>query len=141
MSLPLMIAGAAFSFYGRIKAAEKEADMLRDKSILLQRSAQDILDLNEENAEATRVEIREISGSAATKFAQSGFGVDMDSLADIASAGAKEISIKTKQAEREASMRRLEASYHQRNAGNIRKTAMISGTGAILGAVSGSFGE
>lgn len=141
MALPLLIAGAAFSFYGRIRAAEAEADQLRDKSILLNRSAQDILDLNEFNADATGIRIDETKASAKTKFAQSGFAVDIDSLADIAAAGAKEISINTQIAEREAASRRLEASYLRRDARNTRLTAMISGTGAILGASSGAFGQ
>ena len=139
MGVPLAIAaiGIGISAFGRIKAAEAEVEALRNQSILLNKSADSILELNKLNTEFILEDVKKTQGAAATKFAQSGFATDIGALSDIAMAGNREIELRTREAEREAELRRLEAAFMRRNARATRKAGAIGAFGSVLQGIGG----
>ncbi len=125
-------AGALLSAYGQFQASRAEAKLLRRRSNLLDLSADQILELNDENTRLIRDDIKKTQGAATTKFAAAGVGTDLEALADIARIGEQEIRIRTDEAEWNAEMKRIEARITRDNARATRRAGTISAISTIL---------
>lgn len=127
----IAVGGALLSSYAQFQASRAEAKLLRRQSELLDLSAEQIIELNEENTRLIREDVDKLQGTARTKFAAGGVVTDLEALSQIAVKGEEEIRMRTEEAEFNAEMARLEAEIMRENARATRRAGTLRAIGTL----------